>query len=108
MKVLIFLLFASLPAMAQEISCRSHTYGDSIYEIIVNTQTKQALIIGSDRWYRTDFLKEIISDLTIVESDDLLIVTGRNLKMKIDQYSNKNFGSPAIYKTMKLDFDCRN
>ncbi|GEM_PF-3634057 len=107
MKALIFLLLASLPAMAQEISCRSHTYGDSIYEITVNTQTKQALIIGSDRWYRTDFLKEMISDLTLTESGDLLMITGKNLKMKIDQYSDKNFGSPALYKTMKLDFDCR-
>lgn len=110
MKKIILMALFSIPvtSTAADFYCRSHTYGDNIYEISVDIKKKTAEVIGTDRWYRTDFIKAKIKDIEInKKSDEMTIINGKDLHFVIRPYAKEYFGSPAIFRGMKLDFDCR-
>ena len=100
-----FFLISS--AHAQPYSCRSHTYGDSVYDITVDPEKGMALLTGSDVWYHQDFLNQSLKILSWMETVDGVDFQAKGLSMQIRPRSKQNFGSPARYGEMKLDFDCR-
>ena len=73
--ILMALLSIPVTSTAADFYCRSHTYGDNIYEISVDIKKKTAEVIGTDRWYRTDFIKAKIKDIEInKKSDEMTII----------------------------------
>jgi hypothetical protein len=90
------------------INCRSHTYGDSIYEASIDLRSNRVTLTGSDTWYHQDFLNVEFKNLKITPKDEAFSIEGDQFSMTANPKSKKEFGSPADYNGTKIDFDCRN
>ena len=65
-------------SFAEALYCRSHSYGDTTYDVTVDTEKFKATVIGSDRWYHEDFFKAVVKDVRIHSVNDLIHVEGKN------------------------------